>query len=215
MVKRSYHHGDLKNALVEAGAEILAKEGVGGLSLRKVAGRAGVSRTAPYAHFADKQALIAAISTEGYRRLYQKMKAVMEKNAGEPARQLVEIGCAYIDFAVKDPDRFKITFSGVIEKEKDYPDLVEISHATFRLLIGMTKACQTAKILEAGPAEKTAIAVWSVVHGFACLLLENQIPHIIMKELNRRAMVIFLLTRIACADLRPKRSRRDLKVTRH
>jgi AcrR family transcriptional regulator len=205
---RSYHHGDLKNALIEAGVQILAAQGVGGLSLRKVAGRAGVSRTAPYAHFADKQALIAAISTEGYRRLYQKMKAVVEKNAGQPARQLVEIGRAYIDYAIKDPDRFKITFSGVIEKEKSYQDLVEISHATFRLLIETTKACQSARILKSGPVEMTAIGVWSIVHGFVCLLLENQIPRSIMKKLNTRETALFLLTRIVGADLRPPRSRR-------
>jgi AcrR family transcriptional regulator len=195
MGKRPYHHGDLKNALIGAGAEILAREGVGGLSLRKVAARAGVSRTAPYAHFADKQALIAAISTEGYRRLYRRIKSVIEKNTGLPERQLLEIGSAYIDFAVRDPDLFKITFSGIIEKERDYPDLAEISHATFQLLVEVTKACQSAKILEAGPPEKTAIRVWSGVHGFVCLLLDNQIPHGIMKKLNKREMSAFLLKR--------------------
>ena len=64
--KKSYHHGDLKNALIKAGADILSNEGVSALSLRKVARKAGVSHAAPYAHFTDKQALIAAISTEGY-----------------------------------------------------------------------------------------------------------------------------------------------------
>jgi AcrR family transcriptional regulator len=205
----------LKNALIEAGVEILATQGMGGLSLRKVAGRAGVSRTAPYAHFSDKQALIAAISTEGYRRMYDTMKAVVERNAGQPARQLVEIGCAYIDYAVRDRARFQVTFSGAIEKEKDYRDLVEISHATFQLLIETTKACQSAGVLKAGPVEMTAIGIWSIVHGFVCLLLENQIPHSIIKKLNTKQMVIFLLTRIACADLRSARSRRGRKVDSH
>jgi len=68
MTKKTYHHGDLKNALIRAGIDILAREGVGGLSLRKVARNAGVSHTAPYAHFADKQALIAAISTNGHEK---------------------------------------------------------------------------------------------------------------------------------------------------
>ena len=200
MGKRPYHHGDLKNALIGAGAEILARDGVGGLSLRKVAARAGVSRTAPYAHFADKQALIAAISTEGYRRLYRKIKAVIEKNSSLPERQLLEMGSAYMDFALKDPDLFKITFSGVIEKERNYPDLVEISHATFQLLIEVTKACQSAKILEAGPAEKLAIGIWSSVHGFVCLLLDNQIPRGIMRKMNKREMPPFLLKRKIRAD---------------
>ena len=75
MAKKQYHHGDLKNALIHAGIAILAKEGVGGLSLRKVAARAGVSHAAPYAHFADKQALIAAISTEGFRLVYDRIRS--------------------------------------------------------------------------------------------------------------------------------------------
>ena len=79
MSTKNYHHGDLKNALINAGVEILAGDGVGGLSLRKVAKQAGVSHAAPYAHFADKQALIAAISTEGYKKIYESMAAVMEQ----------------------------------------------------------------------------------------------------------------------------------------
>ncbi len=202
MAKRPYHHGDLKNALIGAGAEILAREGAGGLSLRKVAARAGVSRTAPYAHFADKQALIAAISTEGYRRLYGEMASVLGINAGRPAVQLAEIARAYVEFALRDPALFRITFSGVIEKERDYPDLVEISHATFRLLVGATKACQSAGILPAGPAEKTAVGVWSIVHGFVCLFMDNQIPHVVMEGLDGRAMARFLLRRIVGAKQR-------------
>ena len=74
MAESNYHHGDLKNALIQAGVKILSKEGISGLSLRKVARQAGVSHAAPYAHFADKQALIAAISTEGYKQLYTRLK---------------------------------------------------------------------------------------------------------------------------------------------
>src|SRR6266542_1859848 len=103
--KKTYHHGDLKNALIKAGVEILAKDGVSGLSLRKVASKAGVSHTAPYSHFADKQALIAAISTEGFRQLYEKVSAVAEEYKTKPSRQLVEVAWAYVQFALNDRDR--------------------------------------------------------------------------------------------------------------
>src|SRR5512147_1727830 len=83
--KKAYHHGDLKNALIEAGADILSKDGVSGLSLRKVALKAGVSHTAPYAHFADKQALIAAISTDGYRRLYEALSLNVQQHIASSA----------------------------------------------------------------------------------------------------------------------------------
>lgn len=80
----------MKNALIEAGAEILSKEGVNGLSLRKVASRAGVSHADPYAHFPDKQTLIAALSTEGYRMLYERLDAAVQRYRDDPLRQLVE-----------------------------------------------------------------------------------------------------------------------------
>src|SRR3989304_5420550 len=122
--KKTYHHGDLKNALIKAGVEILAKEGVNGLSLRKVAKKAGVSHAAPYSHFADKQALIAAISTEGFRQLYGSVSKVAGKYNTIPSRQLVEAAWTYVQFALDDRDRFKVMFSGVLEKEKEYPEFV-------------------------------------------------------------------------------------------
>jgi len=79
--KNTYHHGDLKNALISAGVEILAREGIGALSLRKVAKKAGVSHSAPYAHFKDKQALIAAISIEGFKKLLAELQNTVEKTS--------------------------------------------------------------------------------------------------------------------------------------
>src|SRR5262245_39430791 len=134
MPKPAYHHGDLKNALIAAGIEILSEEGIHALSLRKVAQRAGVSHAAPYAHYDDKQALIAAISTEGYRRLYETLRAIVERHAGAPLRQLFEAAWAYVQFAQQDPGHFKITFSGAVEQQKQYPAFVEMSQRSFGIL---------------------------------------------------------------------------------
>src|SRR5512138_3199533 len=107
--KKSYHHGDLKNALIAAGADILTKEGISALTLRKVAQKAGVSHAAPYAHFADKQALIAAISTEGYKQLYEKIAQAAAQYQSDPLRRFVEASWAYAQFALDEPDQFKVT----------------------------------------------------------------------------------------------------------
>lgn len=194
--KNSYHHGDLKNALIKAGTEILAKNGVGELSLRKVAQKAGVSHAAPYAHFADKQALIAAISTEGFRQLYGQVVAVIGRFENDPARQLLETAWTYVQFATNDPDQFKIMFSSVLEKEKEYPDFVAMSQKTFQQVVVVVARCQEVGVLQEGPGELTAVTTWSAVHGLIALLLEGQIPHTILEQFSLRQMLIFTLNQL-------------------
>lgn len=195
--KKSYHHGDLKNALIKAGIEILAQEGVGELSLRKVAQKAGVSHTAPYAHFTDKQALIAAISTEGFRLLHGQVAAATHMYADDPARQLMETAWTYVQFALHDPDQFKIMFSSVLEKEKEYPDFVAMSQSNFQQVVVVILACQQAGILRAGPPELMTVTVWGAVHGLIALLLEGQIPHAVLDQFSVREILLFTLNQLS------------------
>jgi AcrR family transcriptional regulator len=195
MTSTPYHHGDLKNALVKAGVEILAKEGLGGLSLRKVARQAGVSHAAPYSHFADKQALIAAISTEGFKQLFNQIKAVIATYRDDPENLLIETAWTYLQFALNEPDRFKLMFSSVLEKEKDYPDFVEISQNNFRQLVEIVELCQQANILKEGESDLIALSIWGTVHGFISLLLEGQISHTVLEKGSLKEILIFILQR--------------------
>jgi AcrR family transcriptional regulator len=201
MNKKKYHHGDLKNALIEAGIEILAKDGLGALSLREVARQAGVSHTAPYAHYADKQALIAAIATAGYEKLYARLADVVQQNQATPAQQLVEAGWAYLEFAFEEPDHFKITFSDVVEKEKDYPAFVEISQKSFKLVVMIIEACQQTGVLPAGPSDLIAVSVWSLLHGLASLILEEQISHTILDRYTLQDMLVTSLNLMTESEL--------------
>ena len=194
--KRTYHHGDLKNALIKAGVEILAKDGVSGLSLRKVAMKAGVSHAAPYAHFADKQALIAAISTEGFRQLYERVSGVAEKYQNQPEKQLVEVAWAYVQFAMDDRDRFKVMFSGVLEKEKEYPDFVTESQRNFQLVKMIVEANQASGRLRSGDSALVALSAWGIIHGFIMLMLEGQISHAVLEKMSLRELVEFQLEQI-------------------
>jgi AcrR family transcriptional regulator len=203
MTKKNYHHGDLKNALIAAGIEILATQGVHALSLRAVAQRAGVSHTAPYAHYADKQALIAAISTAGYQRLYDTLRAVGERYANDPLRQLVEGAWAYVQFALHDPAHFKITFSGMIEREQAYPAFVEMSQQSFGLVLRIVERCQSEGILRAEPPDLLAVSVWGAVHGFVSLMLDQQISHTIRDRYSPRELLIFTLNQITQVELTP------------
>jgi AcrR family transcriptional regulator len=199
MAQKSYHHGDLKNALIGAGVAILSEEGLEGLSLRKVAQRAGVSHNAPYSHFADKQSLIAAISTEGFQQLYESLDAAITANLKKPRKQLQQAALAYVRFALEHRDTFKIMFSGVLEKEKEYPAFVEISQKTFRRVVDIVRACQKAGLLKSRSAELTAVAVWGQVHGIVSLALEGQISHTILDRHKVQDIVSFAVEQMLSA----------------
>jgi AcrR family transcriptional regulator len=200
MVK-SYHHGDLKNALIQAGITVLSQEGISALSLRKVASVAGVSHAAPYAHFTDKQALVAAISTAGYTRLYEKLAAAVQQYEGNPLRQLVEAAWAYVDFATTETAHFKIVTSGVVAKEQDYPELVAITRRNFALIVQVVTACQASGVLRAGPPELMAVSVWGAIHGLVTLILEGQVSHLLLEQYGLRGMLIFTLNQITLVTL--------------
>ncbi len=189
----NYHHGDLKNALIQAGIEILSKEGMQALSLRNVAKKAGVSHAAPYAHFTDKQALVAAIATEGYKKLYQRL--VTAQNSGsDPLARLVAVAQAYLQFAMDEPDHFGITFAGVVEAEQNYPDYVEQSKRCFALVVASVAECQTEGLLVKGETELIAVSLWACIHGFVQLWLGNQIPSVLMARYSVQDLLNFQLS---------------------
>ncbi|MCP4138991.1 MAG: TetR/AcrR family transcriptional regulator [Chloroflexi bacterium] len=202
MSEGNYHHGDLKNALIQVGVEILAEEGLGRLSLRKVAKQAGVSHAAPYSHFKDKQALIAAISTESFKELHIQIETVFLDYKENPKDLLVETSWAYLQFALTKPDQFKLMFSSVLEKEKKYPDFVEISHLNFQQLLIVVEICQDAKILKSGQASLTAVSLWSAVHGLAMLVLEGQISSVVLEEHGLKEIFLHSLNQIALVELK-------------
>ena len=201
MATTNYHHGDLKNALIQAGVKILAREGVSGLSLRKVAKQAGVSHAAPYSHFADKQALIAAISTEGFKQLHVQIEEIISAKQNNPAALLVETAWAYMQFALNEPDRFKLMFSSVLEKEKEYPDYVQYSQQNFSQIVEIVKICQAEKILRTDSPELTTVSVWSAVHGLIMLILEGQISHTVLERYSLKEILVFTLNQITLVEL--------------
>ena len=204
MSKTAYHHGDLKNALIQAAIEILAQEGAAGLSLRKAARRAGVSHAAPYAHFADKQALIAAVSTEGYRRIQARIRAATARYPGQPLRRLVEGAWAYLTFALEDPAHFRITLSGVVADEENYPELVQATVESFQLVVEIVTACQAEGILRPAPPELMAVSLWSAVHGLASLAIEQQLSHSVLERFSMRRLLIETLSPFVQGAIPPR-----------
>ncbi|NJC96755.1 MAG: TetR/AcrR family transcriptional regulator [Anaerolineae bacterium] len=195
MKSKSYHHGNLKEALISAGLEILSEHGIEGLSLRKVAKQIGVSHTAPYNHFPDKQALLAAISTAGLEQLHNILMDAFENSKNAPANIIPEIARAYMQFALDNPAKFKLMFSGALEEERNHPDYEAISQKSILLFEEIIAFCQGKGRLPAGRIDDHAIKLWSTVHGFTTLMLENQFPPKYLHEKDIKellgALIIF------------------------
>jgi AcrR family transcriptional regulator len=150
----SYHHGDLRAALLRAAGELLEKQGLAALSLREAARRAGVSHNAPYRHFPDREALLAALAAEGFSWLSEGFKG-----AGR------ERGLSYVRFALEHPQRFRLMFGGLLPIGS-HPELRDAGRRAYQ---GLEDA-----FAELGEdARFAAAAAWSLVHGLANLILDG------------------------------------------
>jgi AcrR family transcriptional regulator len=171
---KSYHHGDLRNALIQAGLELLAEGGAQELDLRKVARRAGVSHAAPYRHFADKQALIAAINEEGFHRLAERIQETLRKAPDEPFEQLLAVALAYVRFARENPWLMREMYSGLTIERETFESLHTASKTVYQLYTEVVRHGQErGKIVEGDPTALAGV-LWSVLHGLAILIIENQ-----------------------------------------
>jgi AcrR family transcriptional regulator len=199
---KRYHHGDLKNTLIQAGIQVLSEHGLEKFSLRRVARQAGVSHSAPYAHFSDKQALIAAISTEGFNKLYQQLSSAIAESPANPARQLARAVWAYRNFALNDTDHFKVTFATSLDNEGDYPAFSEISSKNFELVVGIVKDCQAAGVLKQGAPEVLAVSIWGSIHGIITLFLNRQISLNILDRYPLETILVEAINQISLVELK-------------
>ena len=167
-----YHHGDLRNALLETAVELIREQGFEAFTLREVARRAKVSHAAPYRHFRDKADLAAAIAEEGFGLL----DAAMERAAGrqeEAAARLVAAGAAYVELALRRPEHFRIMFASQIDAAA-HPAARAAADQAFGRLVSLVVACQQARAIRRGDPLTLARICWSQVHGIAQLAIGQQ-----------------------------------------
>ena len=170
---RPYHHGNLKEALLEAAVELIAETGPRGFTLRAAARRAGVSHNAPYRHFRDRDDLLAAVATDGFDRLTRAMSRSSPK--ASPLIRLRRSGLAYVEFALSWPQHFAAMFDAPWN-QLDYPECAAAAQRCFQTLLGFVRDCQAAHQMPNGDPERLAYHAWSLVHGIAKLANAGQFP---------------------------------------
>lgn len=171
VARSNYHHGALREALLRATLELIETEGIGAVSLRQVARMAGVSPGAPYHHFADRAALLTALSDEGFRHLTDRLIEA-QKTTPTPPQALEALLRAYINFARTEPAYFRLMFRPELKESHKSPTGSEAGETAFAILESTVSEC-----LQNKKADKTAltIAMWSLAHGYASLWLDGQL----------------------------------------
>lgn len=164
--KTTYHHGDLRAALLDAALEVLEQDGATALSLRAVARRAGVSPAAPYRHYADREALVSAVAAVGYLDLAERLGAAHP--APSTAEQLADVAVAYVRFAIERPALFRIMFSEPCDRDND-----ERVAATAAVTLYLREI--VARAFPDSDPEALAPAIWALVHGLAFLHLDGKL----------------------------------------
>jgi len=159
-----YHHGDLRNALLEAALVILERDGEAGLGLRDLARAVGVSPAAPYRHFDSRAALLEALAVTGFQRFTRAMEDVAR---ADPPDLLSAMGKTYVLFALHNAALFRLMFSAQLKRD-NRPGLRMAADAAFAMLRHVSGGdTRTGRV--------AALAAWAQVHGLAVLLLDGQI----------------------------------------
>ncbi len=167
MQTRAYHHGNLRQALVEAALESLERDGLAGITLRGVAAHVGVSHAAPYAHFRDKDALLAAVAAEGFRRLRARLRESRTSTDWSES-SLARMGAAYVGFARAHPALYSSMFRRTPAPQGARGELEDAAESAWNELQAVIAGAF------AEPEVHTAtVTAWALVHGLASLLNEG------------------------------------------
>lgn len=175
MQKKAYHHGNLREALLQSARETLASDGIEALSLRAVARRTGVSATALYSHFKDKQELLTRLAARGFDELAVEMEREQARaDRGESAGGLVALARGYVAFATHNPALFQLMFGPAPGEVLAEPHLQRAGARAY----GLLEADVAKRMGSLGMPEQTPVATagaWALVHGLSSLLNDGRI----------------------------------------
>jgi AcrR family transcriptional regulator len=182
---KPYHHGNLREVLLEAAIRLIADVGPAGFTLREVARRAGVSHNAPYRHFRDKDDVIDAVATQGFQELTEAMLEAAGRRSDERER-LKQAGLGYVTFALRRPEHFTVMFEAPRSKS-EHSEAADAGEKAFGTLLAFVKSCQDAGALPPGNTQTFALLAWTMVHGIAKLAITGRLPFRSKPEILRFA----------------------------
>jgi AcrR family transcriptional regulator len=172
--RRGYHHGNLREALIQAALSLIAEKGPGGFSFADAARSAGVSAAAPYRHFRDRDALLADVAERAFVLFAERLEAAWDGGRPEPFKAFERIGQAYLAFARDEPAHYSAMFEAGIERNAT-PELRKASDQAFAVLRRAAETlCALAPPDRRPPALMVALHVWSLSHGIATLFTRSK-----------------------------------------
>jgi AcrR family transcriptional regulator len=168
MARGSYHHGDLRAALIETAVELIEERGVHEFSLAEASRRLGVAASAPYAHFADRDDLLAAVAVHALELFAAEVEGELDR-AGKPADRLAAIARAYVRFAGRHRPLFEVLYEAGLDKKR-HPELEEAERPLDEAFLDSVGALSNG---DEAAARDLATAVEATAHGYATLLLDG------------------------------------------
>lgn len=208
--KTSYHHGDLRRALIGAALELVRQRGLDGFTLREAARIVGVSQAAPYRHFADKEALLAGVAEEGYRKLCQSLLDTPVH--GTPLERLRAQGRLCFAFYLADPALFQVMSSRAPSLRDRHPGLAQAWKSVNEVLLQSLVAAQRAGEIRDGNPMEIGLAISAMVHGLAAFTIDGHLGF--GPDDRSRAMDVYDRVRtILFQGLHPQESRKPGRRT--
>jgi AcrR family transcriptional regulator len=187
---RPYHHGNLRTALLEQAARTVREHGADELSLRELARQVGVSHSAPRRHFADLQALRAALAEAGFVRLGAELRAAVDAAGPDFGARLQSTAAAYIRFATEEAALLELMFAS--KQHEQSATLHETAERAFAVMLDLIGEGQAAGVLDQGDLERVGLVLFATMQGIAALVTSGMVDADQVDELVNDANALFL-----------------------
>lgn len=174
--KDNYHHGDLRQAILEAACQHLREENTDSLSLRALARKIGVSQTAPYRHFDSRNALFAGIAVWGFEILEQELRQALSESVGSASDKMMAIGLAYLRFSQEHFEKYRMLYASNLVDFEEYEALQVAGDHSFDILLDTIRVGRAQGDFIDKPVDELAAIIWSGLHGMASLLQVHYKP---------------------------------------